>query len=97
MSDTKARGGQRDDADQGVLAASIIRRRQYDAVLLALNLPNRSRLRLTLDLIVGIPFLLMLWGLDELRLSPQRIVLVFHRTAVANRHEKRGKKHKASE
>jgi hypothetical protein len=66
-------------------------------MLPSLNLPNRSRLRLILDLIVGIPYLLMLWRLDALRMSFARIISLFHRTAVVNRHEKRRKKHEASE
>ena len=86
-----------DGCDEGVLAASISRRRQYDAVLPALNLPNRSRLRLTLDLIVGIPFLLMLWRLDEVRVRLERITSRINRTAAANRHEKCRKKYEASQ
>jgi hypothetical protein len=86
-----------DGCDEGVLAASIILRRRYDAVLPALNLPNRSPLRLTLNLIVGIPFLLMLWGLDALRLSLERIASVVYRTAGGNRHEKCRKKQEANQ
>ena len=56
-------------------------------VLPSLNLPNRSRLRLTLDLIVGIPLLLMLWGLDEVRVRLERITSRIYRDAAANRHE----------
>ena len=56
-----------DDSDEGVLAASIIARRRYDAMLPSRNFVNRSRLRLILDLMVGIPFLLILLGIDVLR------------------------------
>jgi hypothetical protein len=56
-----------DDSDEGVLAASIIERRRYDAMLPSRNFVNRSRLRSILDLIVGIPFLLILLGIDVLR------------------------------
>ena len=87
----------RDDSNEGVLAARITLRKQYDITLPALDLPKRSRLRLTLDLIIAIPLLLILWGLDELRLLPARIASVFHRTAVGNRQEKCRKKHEASQ
>jgi hypothetical protein len=56
-----------DDSDERVLAASIIERRRYDAMLPSRNFVNRSRLRLILDLMVGIPFLLILLGIDVLR------------------------------
>ena len=56
-----------DDSDEGVLAASIIERRRYDAMLPGGSFVNRSRLRLILDLMVGIPFLLILLGIDVLR------------------------------
>ena len=56
-----------DDSDEGVPAASIIERRRYDAMLPSRNFVNRSRLRLILDLMVGIPFLLILLGIDVLR------------------------------
>jgi len=55
------------DEDEGVLAANIIERRLYDAMLPNKNFVNRSRLRLILDLMVGIPFLLILLGIDVLR------------------------------
>ena len=86
-----------DNSQSAALTASIMRRRRYDAMLPSLSLPNRSRLRLTFDLIVGIPYVLMLWGIDELRGLPERIVSMFHRAAVANRHEKCRKKHEAGE
>lgn len=86
-----------DDSNQADLAASIIRRRHYDAMLPSLNLPNRSRLRLTLDLMIGIPFLFILWRFDALRVSLDRIASLFHRAAVGDRGEKRRKKHEASE
>ena len=57
-------------------------------VLPSSNLPNRSRLRLTLDLMVGIPLLLMLWGLDEVRVRLERITSRMYRDAAASRHEK---------
>lgn len=66
-------------------------------VLPSLNLPNRSRLRLTLDLIVGIPLLLMLWGLDEVRVRLERITSRIYRDAAANRHEKCRKTQESSD
>ena len=60
-------------------------------VLPSLDLPNRSRLRLTLDLIVGIPLLLMLWGLDEVRVRLERITSRIYRDAAANRHGSAGR------
>ena len=84
-------------SNQADLRASIIRRRHYDAMLSSLNLPHRSRLGLAFDLILGIPCVLLLWGIDALRVFPGRIASVFDRTAVVNRHEKRRKKHEASE
>ena len=86
-----------DDSNQSELAASIIRRGHYDAMLPSLNLPNRSRLRLILDLMIGIPFLFILWRFDALRVSLDRIVSLFHRAAVGDRGEKCRKKHEASE
>jgi len=84
-------------SNQAGSPASIIRRKHYDAMLPSLSLPNRTRVRLTLDLMVGIPFLFMLWGVDELRASPARIASVFHRAAIGNRREKRRKKYESSE
>ena len=75
-----------------MFAASIMMRRQSDAILPSLNLPNRSRLRLTLDLMVGIPFLLMLWGLDGARVRLEHIASVTCRAAAANRHQESRKK-----
>lgn len=66
-------------------------------MLPSLNLPNRSRLRLTLDLMIGIPFWFIFWRFDALRVSLDRIVSLFHRAAVGDRGEKRRKKHKAGE
>jgi hypothetical protein len=80
------------DSDQAGLGASIIRRRHYDAMLPSLNLPNRSWLRLTLDLMAGIRFFLALWGLDEVRVRLERIASVAHRAAAANRHQECRKK-----
>ena len=65
-------------------------------VLPSLNLPNRSRLRLTLDLIVGIPLLLMLWGLDEVRVRLERITSRIYRDAAANRHGSAGRHRKVA-
>jgi len=53
-------------------------------------------MRLTLDLMVGIPFLFILWRLDALRVSLDRIASLFHRAAVGDRGEKGRKKHEAS-
>jgi hypothetical protein len=75
-----------DDSNQAGFT-SIVRQRHYDVVLSSLNLPNRSRLRLTLDLIVGIPLLLMLWGLDEVRVRLERITSRICPGAAAKRHE----------
>src|ERR1051325_5410758 len=83
-------------SNQAGSPASIIRRKHYDAMLPSLSLPNRTRVRLTLDLMAGIPFLFMLWGVDELRASPARIASVFHRAAIGNRREKRRKKYESS-
>src|SRR5215471_3625149 len=83
------------DSSQAGLAASIIRRRHYDAMLPSLNLPNRLRLRLTLDLVVGIPFLLMLWGIDGVRVRLERIASMTCRAAAANRHEQCREKQEA--
>ena len=85
-----------DDSNQAGVT-SIIRRRHYDVALPSLNLPNRSRLRLTLDLIVGIPLLLMLWGLDEVRVWLERVTSRIYRDAAANRHEKGRKTQESSE
>jgi hypothetical protein len=62
-----------DDSDEGVPAASIIERRRYDAMLPSRNFVNRSRLRLILDLMIGIPFLLILLGIDVLRRKGLRL------------------------
>lgn len=78
-------------------AASIIRRRHYDAMLPSLNLPDRSRLRLTVDLIVGVPYVLVLWGIDELRGLPERIASLLHRATIGDRGEKCRKKQEGSE
>lgn len=86
-----------DEPNQPSLAASIIRRRQYDAMLPSLSLPNRSRMRLILDLSIGVPFLLMVWGIDELRMLPKRIASPSHRAVIGNRREECWKKHEASE
>jgi len=76
---------------------SIVRQRHYDVVLPSLNLPNRSRLRLTLDLIVGIPLLLMLWGLDEVRVRLERITSRICPGAAAKRHEECRKTQESSD
>ena len=81
-----------DDADQAGLPA---RRRHYDAMLPSLNLTSRSWLRLTFDLMVGVLFLLALWGLDEVRVRLERIASVTCRPAAANRHEECQKKQEA--
>ena len=86
-----------EDPDRAGLTASMFRRRHYDAMLPSLNLPNRSRLRLTLDLLLGIPFLLLLWGLDEVRARLERITSGTCRAAAANRHEQCRKKQKAGQ
>jgi len=80
------------DSNRAGLEASVIRRRHYDAMLPSLNLPNRSWLRLTLDLMVGIPFLLTLWGLEEVRVRLERIASVSRRAAAVNRHQECQKK-----
>jgi len=64
-------------------------------MLPSLNLPNRSRLRLMLDLTMGIPFLLALWGLDEARVRLERITSGIYRASAANRHEQCRKKQEA--
>ena len=85
-----------DEANQVDLAASP--RGNYDAMLLpSLSLPHRSRLRLTADLIVGVPYVLMLWAIDELRVLPERIASLFHSGAIENRREKCRKKQEARE
>jgi len=66
-------------------------------MLPSLNLPNRSPIRLTLDLLLGIPFLLLLWGLDEVRARLERTASGIYRTAAANRHEQCRKEHEASQ
>jgi hypothetical protein len=81
----------------GPTTVSSIKRIHYDAMLPELNLPNRSWLRLVFDLIVGIPYLIMLWRLDALRVSLERFAWRFHGAAVGNSREKRWKKHEASE
>lgn len=86
-----------DEPNQAGLAASIIRRRHYDAMLPSFSLPNRSRMRLTLDLMVGIPFLFILWRLDALRVSLDRIASLFHRATIGDCREKGRKKQEASE
>jgi hypothetical protein len=85
-----------DDSHQADLM-SIIRRKDYDAALPSLNLRNRSRLRLTLDLIVGIPLLLILWGLDGVRVRLERMMSRIYRDAPANRHEKGRKTQESSD
>lgn len=66
-------------------------------MLPSLNLPDRSRLRLTVDLIVGVPYVLVLWGIDELRGLPERIASLLHRATIGDRGEKCRKKQEGSE
>ena len=45
---------------------------------------------------INLRFNIMIWRLDALRMSFERIISLFHRTAVGNCREKRWKKHEAS-
>ena len=53
---------QLDHARKTAIDRSVVVRRYYDAMLpVAVHLPPRSRFRLALDLIVGVPVLGALW------------------------------------
>jgi len=66
---------QLDHARTTAIDRSVVARRHYDGMLpAAVHLPPRSRFRLALDLIVGVPILGALWLLNLRRTGQLRSV-----------------------